>query len=82
MVVKPICISVALLVAALAADKPRITDAEGRKLIDVVIPSNEKKRAGLITDLDREQGGCAVYHVYRDTPPPEGENILDSARLS
>jgi hypothetical protein len=44
-----------------------MTGAEARKLVDAVLPANEKRTPSLVIEVDREHDGCVVYHVYRDT---------------
>jgi hypothetical protein len=44
-----------------------MTGAEASKLIDAIIPANEKRTPSLVIEVDREHDGCVVYHVYRDT---------------
>ena len=52
----------------LAAGQSRMTVAEARKLVDAIIPANEKRTPNLVIEVDREHDGCVVYHVYRDSP--------------
>jgi hypothetical protein len=50
-----------------AARQLRMTSVEARKLIDAIIPANEKRTPSLVIEVDREHDGCLVYHVYQDT---------------
>jgi len=52
-----------------AADQPKLTSAEARKLAIAAMP-NAAKKSGVTIELDRGQSNCAVFHAYRDVGEP------------
>jgi hypothetical protein len=48
----------------LFARRGTVTDAEARKLVLASLRTHVAKARGLHLELDREHGGCAVYHAY------------------
>jgi len=48
-----------------AAGRYQMTDAESRKLVDAVLPTNTKHIRHLVIELEREHDGCVVYHAYQ-----------------
>jgi hypothetical protein len=47
------------------AGQYQMTDAESRKLVDAVLPTNMKNIRHLVIELEREHDGCVVYHAYQ-----------------
>ena len=43
----------------------QMTNAESRKLVDAVLPTNMKNIRHLVIELEREHDGCVVYHAYQ-----------------
>jgi hypothetical protein len=60
-----LCIGLFELLQFWAAGQYQMTDAESRKLVDAVLPTNMKNIRHLAIELEREHDGCVVYHAYQ-----------------
>jgi len=60
---KMLCILLPLFAVLSPAVQPALTLSEARRLAVAPMP-REAKSHGMTIELDRKQGGCAIYHVY------------------